>query len=333
MKRVTFLTTLLVTLGPLAACHPPDRETSDPAAAAAARAATQDPIDRPAAAAPFEAFPERVAVRWGPDHVYVDSHGLPDHPMMVGITAWQQQVPIPQDYTGPNAWRIPRHPVPAANPLSAKDNFFRGAIALAANGVPIFNPIKNDGKTDTLLAGELDEFGGHAGRGDDYHYHVAPLHLQEVLGPRQPVAYALDGYPVFGRQKDFCPLEHDPGVELDAFNGHAAPDRPDTYHYHATDRYPYVNGGMHGEVTVRDGQIDPQPRSESPRPFTRPLRGATITGFETRGDQRWALSYTLGGQTYRLQWGIEPDGALSVQTDSPNGTIDRRTWPKHERPR
>ena len=37
--------------------------------------------------------------------------------------------------------------------MSAKHHFFRGAIALAVNGVPIFNPIKNDGKTDTLLAG------------------------------------------------------------------------------------------------------------------------------------------------------------------------------------
>ena len=90
---------------------------------------------------------------------------MPDHHMMVGITAWQQQVPLPQPYSGANAWRIPLRPVPAANPMSAKDNFFRGAIALAANGVPIYNPIKNDGKTDTFLAGELDELGGHCGRG------------------------------------------------------------------------------------------------------------------------------------------------------------------------
>ena len=209
MKRHLPLTTLLTTLGILVACSPSDQDSSSPADRAAALAAAQDATDRPAAAAPFEAFPEQVVVRWSPDYLYVDSHGMPDHPMMVGITAWQQQVPIPQDYTGANAWRIPRHPVPAANPLSAKDNFFRGAIALAANGVPIFNPIKNDGETDTLIAGELDEYGGHAGRGDDYHYHVAPLHLQKVLGRQQPVAYALDGYPVYGLLEDFCPLHGD----------------------------------------------------------------------------------------------------------------------------
>ena len=80
--------------------------------------------------------------------------------MMVGITARQQQVPLPQDFTGAHAFRIPRHPVFAKNPVSAKTALFNGAIAVAANGVPIFNPMKNDGRTDTYLTGELDEFGG-----------------------------------------------------------------------------------------------------------------------------------------------------------------------------
>ena len=40
-------------------------------------------------------------------YAYVESNGMPDHRMMVGIRAWQQQVPIPQPYTGRNAWRIP----------------------------------------------------------------------------------------------------------------------------------------------------------------------------------------------------------------------------------
>lgn len=97
--------------------------------------------------------------------------------MMVGIRAWQQQVPLPQAYRGDNARRIPLQPITAKRPMSAKTDFFRGAIALAVNGVPIFNPIKNDGRTDTFLAGELDEWGGHCGRADDYHYHLPPVHL------------------------------------------------------------------------------------------------------------------------------------------------------------
>ena len=66
--------------------------------------------------------------------------------MMVGITTWQQQVPLPQNYTGDNAWRVPLHPVPSKTPVSIKGRFLRGAIALAANGIPIFNPQNNRGE-------------------------------------------------------------------------------------------------------------------------------------------------------------------------------------------
>ena len=133
--------------------------------------------------------------------------------------------------------------------MSAKSHFFRGAIALAANGVPIFNPIKNDGRTDTLLAGELDEFGGHCGRGDDYHYHIAPTHLQKIVGNDKPIAYALDGYPIYGyTEPDGSEIRG-----LDEFNGHSSTELG--YHYHATKKYPYLNGGFHGEVNEVDGQV------------------------------------------------------------------------------
>ena len=122
----------------------------------------------------FTSFPQHVRTRQDDQNLYVESDGLADHVMMAGIRSWQQQVPLPQPYRGANAWRFPLAPVPAAAPLSAKAHFFRGAIAIAANGVPIFNPIKNDGRTDTFLAGELDEFGGHGGNveGDQVHAHA-----------------------------------------------------------------------------------------------------------------------------------------------------------------
>jgi len=151
----------------------------------------------PEIAQAFQAFVKLKAIktRWDERYFYVESKGLPDHRMMVGITAWQQQVPLPQNYTGHNAWQIPLHPVPAKNPQSTKDKFLRGAIALAVNGIPIFNPLNNRGD-DAFLFGELDEFGGHCGRADDYHYHLAPVHLQKTVGPGLPIAYALDGYPI-----------------------------------------------------------------------------------------------------------------------------------------
>ncbi len=54
----------------------------------------------------FEPFKSTVKTRSDADYFYVESNGVPDHQMMVGITAWQQQVPMPQKYTGSNAWQI-----------------------------------------------------------------------------------------------------------------------------------------------------------------------------------------------------------------------------------
>ena len=114
----------------------------------------------PEIAAAFEPFAKMNALRYRQDNrfFYVESNGMPDHPMMIGIRAWQQQVPLPQLYTGANAWQIPLIPVPAKEPLSTKNRFLRGAIALAVNGIPIFNPLNNRGD-DAYLFGELDEYG------------------------------------------------------------------------------------------------------------------------------------------------------------------------------
>ena len=247
----------------------------------------------PGAAGIFEAFAPTVNVRWDEKFLYIESNGLSAHGMMVGITAWQQQVPLPQPYVGKNAWRIPLHPVASANPVSIKGRFLRGAIALAANGVPIFNPQNNRGEISQEI-GELDEWGGHCGRGDDYHYHAAPLHLQSVVGAGRPIAYALDGYAIHGlAEPDGAKPE-----KLDAFNGHETAGLG--YHYHGSMKYPYVNGGFHGEVVEREGQVDPQPRAQSVRPAQPPLRGAKITGFEgTPGKTPVTLRYTVNGNPRR----------------------------------
>lgn len=77
----------------------------------------------PKSAEPFLKFPEAALVDWDEKYLYVGSDGLPDHPMMVGITAWQQQVPLPQSYYLGNSWSIPLNPVPAKVGMSAKTNF------------------------------------------------------------------------------------------------------------------------------------------------------------------------------------------------------------------
>jgi hypothetical protein len=287
--------------------------------------AKSSPILAPEQAAPFNHFAPLVQTRFDDNYLYIESNSIPNHPMMIGITAWQQQVPLPQPYNGSNAWRIPLHPVVAKNPLSAKDNFFRGAIALAANGVPIFNPIKNDGKTETLLAGELDNWGGHSGRGDDYHYHVAPLHLQETLGNAHPVAYALDGYPIYG----YTEPDGSPAGKLDAFNGHIGPK--DDYHYHATRKYPYLNGGFHGEVENRDGQVSPQPQAGGVRPYTRPLRGATITDWAHPDENTFSLKYKLSGKTSTVTYTLLDQGRVRFDFIDPKGNTTSETYSPEDR--
>ena len=251
----------------------------------------------------FRAFENAVSVRWDDEYFYVGSDSMPDHPMMVGIRAWNGQVPIPQPYTGENTFRFPLRPRFAERPVSAKETLFRGAIAVAANGVPIFNPIKQDGRTDTYLAGELDRFGGHAGRADDYHYHVAPVHLADKIGPGLPLAWALDGFPLMG----YADPDGSEPRELDWLNGHAGSDG--SYHYHATRGYPYINGGFVGRIEIRGGRVAVQPRALSVRPFTRPVRGAVLTAFERPSDTAWRLEYQLRGQAHSVSYRLLRGGA------------------------
>lgn len=196
--------------------------------------------------------------------------------------------------------------------MSAKDNFFRGAIAVAVNGIPIFNPIKNDGRTDTLIAGELDNWGGHCGRADDYHYHIAPVHLQKQIGDDTPLAWALDGYPIYGYQDEKAP-DYAP---LDQWNGHK--DADGNYHYHATKKYPYLNGGFYGEVVERDGQVDPQPRAESPRPALPPLQGAKIVDFETTKPGSHVLTYEVRGRKGTVSYTVADNGSAEFTFKTPD---------------
>ena len=258
-------------------------------------------VDVPAVAAAgtslpgFSKFAETVKVSKNGRYYLVESSGLPSHSMMVGIKSWQQQIPTPQPYSGGNAWSIPIKPVISKTPMSAKNHFLRGAIAIAVNGVPIFNALNNRGD-DAYLVGELDDWGGHCGRADDYHYHIAPLHLKSIVGRKVPIAYALDGFPIYGDTE----IDGKAVKGLDEFNGHF--DAKKNYHYHGTKTYPYINGGFKGVVTEREGQVDPQALTRPFRPAGAPLRGASITGFERLGGDSYLLTYQLNGSDFHIKY-------------------------------
>lgn len=272
-----------------------------------------DPLFVDAAFAPFK--PD-VYTHWDDNYFYVESIGIPDHDMMKGITAWQQQVPIPQCYVGNNPWSIPLNPEIAATPVPVNpQHFLKGAVAIAVNGIAIFNPYTNTG-VDALLDGQLDNWGGHCGRADDYHYHIAPMILYNKIKPNNPVAFALDGFAVYGN------LEPDSTamLPLDVYHGHYGLDG--VYHYHATPTAPYMIGNMVGKVTEdADLQIIPQAKSNPIRPAQTPLKGATITNCQPKiTKDGYILDYTKDGANYSVDYGWTQAGVYNFKFISPTGT-------------
>ena len=278
---------------------------------------TTDPVFVNAA---FTPFIPNVATSWDNNYFYVESKGIPNHTMMVGISnrGWQQQVPVPQCYIGNNHWSIPLNPVVAATPVPVNaSHFLKGAIAIAANGVAIFNYRTNTG-IDAFLDGQLDNYGGHCGRADDYHYHTAPMHLY-TLGQTTtnlPCAFGLDGYAVYGS------VEPDGSAmaTLDANHGHYGTNG--VYHYHGTAAAPYMIGNMVGVVTEDSNlQIIPQAAAQPVRNENwTPLNGALIIScvpnvtnngynlsYTLNGISGYAVNYSWTGTTYTYRY-VTPSG-------------------------
>lgn len=283
---------------------------------------TNDPQTMDAAFTPYK---PAVITSWNSSYFLISSNGLPNHNMMVGITAWQQQVPIPQAYSGTNSWSIPLNPTYATSPLSTKTNLMKGAVAVAVNGIPIFNALNNRGE-DSYAIGELDQWGGHCGKADDYHYHAAPLHLQASSGLK-PIAYALDGFAVYGtKEPDGTAM-----TSLDTCHGHAIGN--EAYHYHGTTNYPYVVGAMKGKVSLDpstaapENQILPQAFTKPIRPAGTPLTGAIITGFTPNGSNNgYLLEYTIGAKKGSIQYSWNSVGKYSFTFTDVNGNISTQTY-------
>ncbi|MFN8355900.1 MAG: YHYH protein [Spirosomataceae bacterium] len=273
----------------------------------------------------FSPFKDLVKTRNDNTYFYIESNGLPSHNMMVGITSWQQQVPLPQDYTGTNAWAIPLQPEFATSPISLKTNLMKGAVAIAPNGVPIFNPLNNRGE-DAFAIGELDNWGGHCGRADDYHYHIAPLHFETTAG-NNPIAIALDGFPVYGtKEPDGSTVQ-----ALDEYHGHTYKGG---YHYHASSTYPYFIAAMRGKVTLDptttapENQIIPQAKATPIRPAGEPLKGASITAFKNTGVNSYSLEYLLNNQKGYVNYNYDNLGNYTFTFITPDGKTSTTKYVK-----
>ena len=271
----------------------------------------------------FSQFSSTVSTTYDANYFYVNSTGIPNHQMMVGIsnTGWQQQVPVSKCYINPNHWSIPLNPVLAANPVPVSaSHFLKGAIAIAINGVPIFNYHTNTG-VDSYLDGQLDNYGGHCGKGDDYHYHTAPLHLITLGQASQtlPIAFGLDGYAVYGSQEP----NGSSMSTLDANHGHNGTNG--VYHYHGTTTAPYMIGKMVGQVTEDANlQIIPQPQGAPVRNENwTPLSGALITSCVANANYGYNTSYSLNGIAgYATNYTATAAGLYTFKYVTPTGTTN-----------
>ena len=268
----------------------------------------------------FAAFKPSISTSSDNNYFYIASTGIPSHNMMIGITNWQQQVPITQPYNGTNSWSIPLQPVYATIPLSTKTNLMKGAVAVAVNGIPIFNALNNRGE-DSYKIGELDNWGGHCGKGDDYHYHAAPMHLSTLNGLK-PIAFAVDGFPVYGlKEPDGASM-----IALDTCHGHNGTNG--AYHYHGTTDYPYVIGALKGKVTLDpnttapENQVIPQAFSKPVRPATTPLSGAAITDFVTVGTNSYLLTYKRGTKNGYVKYSWDANNKYTfILTDTSGSSV------------
>ncbi len=153
-----------------------------------------------------------------------------------------------------------------------------------------------------------------------------------MLANSKPIAWALDGYPVYGYVEPdgsaLLALESDGGHNYGTYG----------YHYHARGTYnagtnswtpssPYMMSAMHGTVTNYGSQIDTQPsvsglRGNNTGGYTAsPLSGATVTALKnpvaltTDGSgnliknvsgiasaDSYLMRYTVGVNSYDLCW-------------------------------
>ncbi|MEP1781989.1 YHYH protein [Reichenbachiella sp.] len=267
-----------------------------------------------------------VSTRFDDEYFYVESDGIPDHEMMVGITAWIAQFPVPHPYTGDNAWSIPLNTKYAENPVSIEGELQRGALGIATNGIPIFNPINASGLVSNDI-GELDAFGGHSGRGDDYHYHTAPIHLESTSGIL-PIAYAFDGYPVYGsKEPDGSAME----TLDDTFHGHEWSDG--SFHYHGTSDYPYMVASLRGEVTLEgtspQTQITPQAIGQAFRGDPHGINSddLVITALtENATGNGYTLEYTSQGKQGSVEYSWDANDLYTFIFNDIDGTTTTETF-------
>ena len=244
-------------------------------------------------------FGARVTVSCDGGFAQLTGDTYPDHDKMNGITGTNEQVPVPAPgYTSP----IALAPVKAAA-YTVRD----AALGVAVNGVPIYDytsagmndPSTYDAKFDTKAQGQLDHCNGHAGRGDDYHYHAAPTCMIGAMknqGPDAILGWSFDGFPLYGdTESDGTPIA---AGALDVCNGKSDPTFG--YAYHTTQAHPYVWQCMVGQV---DATSLPRVAAFPMKPpGVVPQGGVQGLVFTENADGSRSMTYSYQGNDYYIRY-------------------------------
>lgn len=249
-------------------------------------------------------FGDQVTVHCDSTYAYIEGDTYPSHEKMNGITGTNEQVPVPAPgYTSP---------IVLAPKLAASVTSNDGALGVAVNGVPIYDYSSQgaldlysyDPKYDTKAQGQLDHCNGHAGRGDDYHYHASPVCMIQAMknaGPGAILGWAFDGYPIYGNTApDGSAL---PTGALDVCNGMS--DGSFGYRYHTSDAHPYILQCLAGSVdTATFPRVPPLKNAAGggKPPGTVPQGGVSNLQFVENTDGSRSMTYTYQSNAYYIQY-------------------------------
>ncbi|MEP4247029.1 YHYH protein [Tateyamaria sp.] len=267
-------------------------------------------------------FDGEVVVTCDDDHAILTSDTYPDHDMMTGIVGSNEQVPVPAEYGAP----IILAPTLSGTPLTRD-----AALGVAVNGVPIYDYTgggemtqdelaRHQAQHDTIITQQLDVCGGHAGRGDDYHYHTTPVCMIEQManaGDAAIIGWAFDGFPIYGDANPDGSAIAD--GTLDVCNGQA--DDTFGYRYHTSPDAPYIVQCLMGEVPYFDALPRVRPLSAvtggGAAPGRPPRGGVDDLVFTQNDDGTRSMDYTYEGEAYFIRYApASTDGCYTFTTQT-----------------
>ena len=204
--------------------------------------------------------PDNVTVSFESTSMIVHAGNLPNHPTAKfpsppGSGDRNPSYIQEHDYTYHIPLQPERNPDARAMDLNNANRALNmGAIGIAINGVVFYNPF-DIGMTDATDF--MDRCCGHPSPDNRYHYHKYPVCVKSPFADEGKehsplIGWAFDGFAIYGPYEGEGVMAKDSKENpLNAFNGHADPERG--WHYHVTPgKFPYIIGGYWGQVDRRN---------------------------------------------------------------------------------